>query len=816
MVRADLTAELAFAQVLIEELIDAVWLVDPQTQRLIAVNRAAVELFGLPREDLIGHEVRELAYTPEDLFFWEDVLAGRAQTLISETLIRRPDANLIQVLRRVGYLSWGQSGLYLVCFSDQSERYAAERELEKLIAELRATLESSTDGILVTDLDGGIRGFNRRFAELWDLPSELLTERNDAAIYERMQATVADTGDYLRYTATLKANPLFESTDLLRLRNGRTLERVTVPQYARGCPIGRVFSFRDITQRLKNEEELKLAAQVFASSLDAILIADPELRVLTVNPAAEQLIGQGSASLIGQRLDQILQRWSGSARESEIWHSLEHSAHWQGELTQCHPDGRKLVCLVSLVRVLDTGGATAHYLAFVKDLSEVVAARQHIERLAFNDSLTGLPNRRRLDERLEFNIQLAQRDHSSFAVLFVDLDRFKHINDAMGHLFGDRVLTKVAERIAQCVRHVDTVARLGGDEFVIVLHRVDAHEAECIARRVLDATARPFSIDELEFTLSCSIGIAMYPEDGQTADELIKNADTAMYYIKERGRNGLCFYQRQMNAHLLERVRLDHAMRKALARGHFWLAYQPQVDLKSGRVSGAEALLRWRDPVMGDLSPGYFIPIAEESGFIISLGDWVLRRAIEQAVQWYRRGLKLLVSVNVSASQFQKPDFSERLAQALAEAGLPPGQLELELTESILIQNVEETLERLETLVGLGVRLAIDDFGTGYSNLAYLKRFPIHRLKIDRSFVSDIPHDESDTVIATAVISLAAALNLQVIAEGVENEIQRQFLLEAGCHAFQGYLCAPALRPEAFEDLVARLGLSDPQEETLS
>ncbi|QIK37566.1 EAL domain-containing protein [Caldichromatium japonicum] len=804
-------AGLAFAQILIDELIEAVWLVDPQNACLIAVNRAALDLFGLCREKLVGRHVTELVYTPEDLFFWEDALSGRAETLLSKTLIRRQDATLVEVLRRVGRLNWGAEGeFYLVCFFDQSERYAAENELEKLVSELRATLESSADGILVTDLHGAIRSFNRRFAELWELPNELLTERNDSAIYDWMLAKVKNAEDYARRLAEIASDPLVKSTDMLIFRSGRVLERTTVPQYSRGCPIGRVYSFTDITQRLKHEQELRLAAQVFASSLDAILITDPELHILTLNPAASQLIGQDSASLIGQRIDQILQLWSGSAAESEICRLLEQTAHWQGELNYRHPDGRELVCLASLVRVMDAVGSVAHYLVFVKDLSEVVAARQYIERLAFNDSLTGLPNRRRLDERLEFNIQLAQRAKSSFAVLFVDLDRFKHINDSMGHLFGDRVLIKVAERIAQCLRHVDTVVRLGGDEFVLILHRVDTNETEQIARRLLESVAKPFSIDGFEFTLSCSIGIAMYPEDGETADELIKNADTAMYYIKERGRNGLCFYRRQMNLHLLERVRLDHAMREALLRRHFWLAYQPQVNLKDGRIKGAEALLRWSDPDLGNLSPAHFIPIAEESGFIVALGDWVLQQAITQAARWYCEGLRLLVSVNVSAAQFQQPDFSERLARYLAEANLPPDLLELELTESILIQNIEETLERLQILVGLGVRLAIDDFGTGYSNLAYLKRFPIHRLKIDRSFVSDIPNDESDTVIATAVISLAKALNLQVIAEGVENETQRQFLLEAGCHAFQGYLCAPALRPEQLEALIMRLGLDEP------
>ena len=487
---------------------------------------------------------------------------------------------------------------------------------------------------------------------------------------------------------------------------------------------------------------------------------------------------------------------------------MTRDGFWQGEILQRRKDTTLFPCLFSLVRVLDADGAPFHYIGFIKDLSEAMAARQRIEQLAYTDVLTGLPNRIRLTERLEFAISLAQRERSRFAVLFIDVDRFKQINDSLGHAFGDRVLTEIAQRITHCLRHVDTIARLGGDEFVLLLHEADEFGAEQTAQRLLEAMTEPFEIDAMKFALTFSIGIALYPEDGETLDDLIKNADSAMYHAKERGRGDFRFYQRQMNVGLLTRMKLDHAMREALAQARFRLAYQPQVDLRTGLVIGTEALLRWHDADLGEVPPGQFIPIAEETGFIVALGGWVLREAIRQGELWHAQGIALTMSVNVSAVQFQQVNFIESVAQLLQHSTLPPGRLELELTESILIQNVDETLVRLDALVALGVRLAVDDFGTGYSSLAYLKRFPIHRLKIDRSFVRDIPDDESDAAIATAVINMARALKLRVIAEGVENHVQRQFLLDAGCDEFQGYLCAPALEPTDFLAVVKQIGLA--------
>jgi len=787
----------------IEALLEAVWLVDPIDLKIIAANSAAERLLGVAPGALTGRPVIELAATPEDLFFWEDVAAGLADHIHSETLLRREDGETVHVERRVSRAELAPGlGVYLVALSDRGEQRRVENELEKLIAELRATLESTADGILVTDLEGGVRSFNQRFAELWGLPAERMTERDDAALFAWMANSVLEVEQYAARLAAIAQMPLLEASDVIRLRSGRVLERVTLPQYARGRPIGRVYSFRDITQRLADEARLHLAARVFESSLDAIFVTDPEHRLVAANPACERLTGHELESLIGHTSHERIFNHPDMSLAARIESELEQHGYWEGEIWNRRRDGKVTPCLLSMLRLADETGQPRQYIGFFKDLSETLEARKRIEELAYNDPLTGLPNRLLLAERIEFTLGLARRDGYPFAVLFLDLDRFKHINDSLGHMFGDRVLIEVASRIQSCLRQSDTAARLGGDEFVLLLHRTDARGAEVLARRVLEEVSRPYRIDDLNFSLSCSIGVALYPDDGQSLDDLIKNADSAMYHVKERGRSGFRFYQRQMNVDLLSRMKLDHNLRQALTGGGLRLMYQPQVDLTSGRVFGAEALLRWTDPELGEVSPARFIPVAEETGAIVPIGNWVLAEAVRQARAWHEEGLDLVIAVNVSALQFQQADFVNHVAAVLDTHRLPPERLELELTESVLIQDAEEALHRLDALAALGIRLSIDDFGTGYSSLAYLKRFPIHRLKIDRSFIADLPHDESDAAIVTAIIQLARSLDLRVISEGVETEVQRRFLLNLGCLEYQGYLFAPALAADEFRQRI--------------
>ena len=665
---------------LIDGMLDAVWLIDAASLRIVAANAAAGRLLDVDPQSLCGREIVELCATPEDLFFWGEAASGHTQNIDSDTWLRRADGGAVPVTRRVTRLAGDTGrGLFLVVLHDRSDRLRIEDELEQRVDELAATLESTADGLLVTDLAGNVRCFNQAFSRLWGIPLQVLRGRDDDTLFAFMRRSVSDPAGYMRRLSAIDEGELLEAIDTVVLLSGRVLQRVAMPQVSRGRTLGRVYSFRDITERLD--------------------------------------------------------------------------------------------------------------------------AMRRIEDLAHSDTLTGLPNRSVLADRTEFSIALAQREGTPFALLFANLDRFKHINDTLGHEFGDRVLVDAAERLKVCLRQVDTVTRLGGDEFVMLVHQADANGAEITARRILEAMQRPFAHGGLSFTVTCSVGIALYPGDGSSLDELLRRADGAMQDVKAAGRAGYRFHASSQaeaaGAH--GRLKLDSAMRRGLADGHFRLHYQPQVDMLSGKVVGAEALLRWRDPELGDVSPGEFIPVAEQSGFIVTLGDWVLRQAVTQAAQWHVQGRGLVVCINVSAVQFHRAGFVDRVASVLQAGGLPPALLELELTESILIQDAQEALLRLRALADLGIKLAIDDFGTGYSSLGYLKRFPINRLKIDRSFVRGLPGDESDAGIVSAILNLGRALHLDIVAEGVETEAQRQFLLDSGCEQYQGFLFAPALDCASFE-----------------
>ena len=790
-------------QPLIEGLLESVLVVDGTDLRILCLNRSACTLLGVDPDALVGRPVLELAATPEDLFFWDEVSRGLSDEILSETVLRRADGSTLHVDRRISRVAIGGSTtVYLVGINDRSEQRRVEDELEKLVAELRATLESTADGILVVDPGNGIRSYNQRFAELWDIPYTLMTRRADAETHDWLARSVVDPDSYSTRLEELRRAPLLEATDMIVLRSGRVLERVSLPQYARGRPVGRVFSFRDITRRLADESRLQLAAKVFSASLDAILITDSEHRIVAANSKSCQSSGYEEAELVGKRTDALLYKPDDDAFVPRLLDRLHGDGYWEGEIWYRRKDGSGIPGLASLVRALDNDGKAPQYVLFFKDLTERLAAKKRIEELAYSDLLTGLPNRVLLGERIEFALSWSARETRSFAVLFIDLDRFKQINDSLGHMFGDRVLVEVARRIRGCLRQCDTAARLGGDEFLLLLHDADVNGAEATAQRILLALSRAFVLDDITLTVTCSIGIALYPVDGESADDLIKNADTAMYRAKERGRADFRFYQPQMNVNLLARMKLDQAMRDALEHGRFRLRYQPQIDLQSGRIVGVEALIRWNDPDLGEVPPDRFIPQAEENGLIIAIGNWVLNEAVDQALVWRRRGLDLVVAVNVSALQFQHSDFVQTVSAALRRTGLPSSQLELELTESILVRDADEALLRLRALADLGVQLSIDDFGTGYSSLTYLKRFPIRKLKIDRSFISGLPGDESDTAITAAIVNVGRALKLDVIAEGVETESQRQVLEQIGCDQFQGFLCSPAVDAAELETLV--------------
>lgn len=789
----------------LDGLLEAVWLVDEATLLIIHANELAARLMGRRLADMEGSHVLALAATPQDVAFWSEPAQVAADGIQSFTSVLNAAGTLVPVERRVARVSvpGHDAPVLMVTMLDRSQQDATERELETLLTELRATLDSAADGMLVCGLDGNVRAFNQRLAQLWNLPREALVERNDAAVFSHMAWEVADPEQYAERLAAIAREPTQESTDILQLRNGTVLEQRSVPQLSHGRPVGRVYSFRDITRQTEIQASLRLASRVFESSLDAIFIADSQHRLMRMNPGCERLVGPAArtfegcmaASLFGIGVDQAFMD-----RVQQGW---ERDGFWEGELWL--PRENRTYCAVQLtwVALRDDKGRIVQSIGFMRDLTLQHAAQKRIEELAFSDALTGLPNRLLLSQRVDTAIAAAHQSDSGFAILFLDLDRFKIINDSLGHPFGDRVLQLVAERLQACLRQTDMLCRLGGDEFVIYLHIGEAAVAEGVARRILDDMLKPFMLDDMGFSIQCSIGIALYPQDGDTLDDLIKQADTAMYRVKDRGRGNYGFYKPQMNANLLSRVQMEHAMRQAIGHQRMAVHYQPQVSMATGRIVGAEALARWTDPEFGVVSPGLFIPLAEESGYIVTLGAWVMEQAVREAAVWMHSGHPIMISVNVSALEFRQPDFVDRITRLLAVHQLPPTLLELELTESILLQDAQEMEQRLRVLAKLGIGLAIDDFGTGYSSLAYLKKLTIHKLKIDQSFVRGLPDDEGDRAIVSAIISIGQAMHVEVVAEGVETKVQQSVLQQMQCGHYQGFLCAPGLPAPEFRALLA-------------
>ncbi|MFA5172284.1 MAG: EAL domain-containing protein [Sulfuriferula sp.] len=787
-------------QILIEGMLDAVWLVSPIDFKIVIANQAAANLLGVKSAWFVDKPVVELATTPEDLFFWEDVAHGLSHQINSETLLRHHDGHILNVERRVSLAKTDHAHFYIVAIRDMTQQRHTELELERLIAELRATLESSADGLLVTDLNRGIRAYNQTFAKLWEMPEHLLTERDDNAVFSWIDRATLYRSQHAIEEVVSSHPLLINTTETLTLRSGRILECITLPQYARGQAIGKVYTYRDISTQVANEARLKLASKVFEASLNAIFITDSQHDIIAANPSCAKLTGYAQKDLLSLKLCNIFAFSCESEQLVLVMDEVATQGYWEAEMWNQNKNGDMYLVLASIVRIEDNVHNSYHHLCFLKDLTETHIAKQRIEELAYHDSLTGLPNRLQLDQKLDHSINLAKRNQTKFAVLFLDLDHFKKINDSLGHQYGDQVLIEVAQRLRDNIREIDIASRLGGDEFVLMLEQTDARGVEISAQRILEALAMPFTVNNINFTVTCSIGISLYPDDGLTFDDLIKNADSAMYHAKERGRSGFRFYQPQMNMSLLSRMKLDYAMRLALEQQQFKLYYQPQVDLKTGKIIGAEALIRWHDAELGNVSPAHFIPIAEETGVIIAIGNWVLKTAIEQAARW--KSKNIIIAINVSALQFQQNNFVEIVSETLQNAQLSPAYVELELTESILINDAEDALFKLQALATLGVKLSIDDFGTGYSSLNYLKRFPLNKLKIDRSFVQETPENDSDVAICTAIINLSHALNLKVIAEGVETEAQKAFLSNAGCDEMQGYFFSPAIPADDFEKLL--------------
>ncbi|MDO8447210.1 MAG: EAL domain-containing protein [Rhodoferax sp.] len=556
-------------------------------------------------------------------------------------------------------------------------------------------------------------------------------------------------------------------------------------------------------ERKQTEVELQLKSKVFEQGSEAIVITDSQRKIVRVNQAFSRMTGYSEVEVMGRDPRMLSSGRHDAGFYESMWASIQAHGQWQGELWNRRKDGTLYPEWLSISVLRDRSGAVMSYVGIATDISKRKEDEAHIHLLADFDPLTGLPNRRLLQDRIDTALSHAQRHGEPLALMFLDLDRFKYVNDSLGHPVGDELLIQVAQRLKAALRDEDTVCRVGGDEFVLLCTGTDAEGAARVATKLLETAAQPHQIAQQELAITCSIGIALYPADGNTFEALSMSADTAMYRAKQAGRNTFRFFTAQMQAQSARALQLENGLRRALELQQLYVVYQPQVSLHDGRVVGMEALLRWRHPALGQVSPAEFIPIAEESGLILPIGEWVLRTATRQLRAWLDAGLPVQqIAVNLSAVQFRHANLPELVTQVLAEAKLEPQCLELELTEGVAMNDPLGAIAVMDNLQQRGVRMSIDDFGTGYSSLSYLKRFSVYKLKIDQSFVRDITDDPDDKAIVVAIIALARSLGFQTIAEGVETQGQLAFLREQGCDEVQGYLFSQPLPADQFETFV--------------
>jgi diguanylate cyclase (GGDEF)-like protein/PAS domain S-box-containing protein len=553
-------------------------------------------------------------------------------------------------------------------------------------------------------------------------------------------------------------------------------------------------------ERKQAESELQLSAAVFENSSEGFLVTDAQQRIVKVNPAFSRITGYAPQEILGKTPSHLASGHQNREFYANMWHELNTTGQWQGEVWNRRKDGQVYPEWLSITRVLDHEGQPRHYIAIFSDTSQRKAHEAQIRALAHFDPLTGLANRTLLKDRVDHDLSQAKRHHQPLTLMFLDLDHFKNINDSLGHHIGDLLLVEVGRRISAVVREQDTVARLGGDEFVAVLPGTGALEATHIARRLLERISQPYQLEQHELNITPSIGLALYPDDGADYQALYRCADTAMYRAKQDGRNGYSFFTAEMQANSIRTLQLDNALRRALEREQLSLHYQPQVSLDTGAVIGVEALLRWNHSEWGPVSPAEFVPVAESSGQIIQIGEWVLRTACQQLKAWRDAGLPdMVLAVNLSAVQFRLPRLPEMVMELLEQTQLPPACLELELTESVAMHDPQGAIATMNRLHDRGILMSVDDFGTGYSSLSYLKRFRVYKLKIDMSFVRDMCVDPEDASIVSAIINLAQSLGLKTIAEGVESEEQMAMLRERGCNEIQGYHVGRPMPAPQFE-----------------
>jgi len=684
--------------------------------------------------------------------------------------------------------------------ADISQRKHHEMRIEALLTEQSAILDNVMFGVMFVR-HRRIVSVNRRCEELFGYGHGGMTGSSTAIVFPT-RYDFEEAGE--RQYPALGAGGDFSEERHYRRQDGSLFWALVS-----GCALdplrpgeGSIWVYADITARKEAEEKLRLSATVLEHIADAVMVVDVEGVIVAVNPAFTQITGYAEAEAVGRHSSLTRSERHDEAFYQTMWDELIASGFWRGELWRRRKNGEIFLEWLTISAVRDTHALTTHYVGVSRDITEVKQAQEKLDHLAHHDPLTALPNRLLFHDRLQHALLRAARSAEKLAILFIDLDRFKNVNDTLGHHIGDELLQQVAAQLAARLREGDTLARLGGDEFIVLLENVDGqYGASQVAEKLVAMFEQPFLVAGHELFVTCSVGVSLYPDDAQDLNMLVRNADVAMYQAKARGRNGYRFYAPSMTGEGIERLRLETFLRRSIEKNEIFLNYQPQVEIDTGRLIGVEALVRWNHPELGLIAPARFIPLAEDSGYINQLGKWVLDEACRQMMRWQAQGLHVpKMAVNLSVKQFERGSMAGVVADILRETGLEPQRLQLEVTESV-IMNTGDALGYINDLHAIGVGLAIDDFGTGYSSLAYLKQLPVQTLKIDRSFIKDISGDANDEAIAIAIIQLGKSMQLSVIAEGVETQEQAAFLLRHGCRLAQGYFYS---RPVLAQDIVER------------
>jgi diguanylate cyclase (GGDEF)-like protein/PAS domain S-box-containing protein len=668
----------------------------------------------------------------------------------------------------------------------------------------RSLFENAIEGIYRTTPDGRYLAANPALARIYgyDGPDALIAGLTDIARHlyvrpedrDRFKAILAHDSEVRNFEAQVFRK---DGSVIWIAENARAVRDET------GTVVCYEGTVQDITARKLAEERLRLAATVFDNVGEAIVVVDHAHTIQAVNSAFERMTGLAAEGVVGQPLGFFAAEVNEPAEIEEAWATAAKGGIWQGELWARRADGDVFPASMALTGVVSEGGRVNSYVLLAHDVTRRKMDEQRIRFHASHDTLTKLANRHTVMESLNDAIVRAERAGHRLAVLFLDVNRFKDVNDSFGHAAGDELLRQVARRLKGCVRASDIIGRLGGDEFVVALPAIhDPAGATACCEKILYAFSEPFSVAERDLYCSTSIGVALYPDDAESAEQLLSCADAAMYHCKAGGRS-YSFYDHDMNRQAVERVNLENDLRHALAERQFRLHYQPKLDARTRRVVGAEALIRWSHPQRGEVSPALFIPVAERAGLVGAIGDWALVEACRQMRAWRDAGLDFgCVSVNLSPAQFHDAALKDKVERALAQHRLEPSDLELEITETMMATEVDRAIAILTQLGAMGVRMSIDDFGTGYSSLAYLKLFPVDTLKIDRAFVKELPGNAKDGAIVASVVALATNLGFSVIAEGVETQAQADYLLDKGVDAMQGYLFSPPVNAERFTQLL--------------